>query len=445
MSETRIDHRAKETAWLQRGPGTNQGPVPVVSVAPVTIRTPRWIWAWILPVVIIGMLIMARSVLGPFVIAAIFAYLFSPIIDNLQERLHWPRGLVVGLFYVVVLGAIGLGIYFGAEALVKQTQALAKEGPNILQNALVQFMGTNPSSSAGKSFTPAEIAKRVNDGLATYFQSGEALHIISEIVVRLLDTLLVIVVSLYLLLDGKRLGAYLLKFVPAESRSQTGYVAGRIHAVLGIYLRGQLLLIGIMSVVSYLVLQFIFNVPYAIPLAIMTGVLEILPLIGPAVAAGVVALVALSAHGVGAAIGIIIVYTILRQLEDQLVMPFVVGKAVHLHPVVTIFAVLAGGAMVGILGMLLAIPAAAAINIILDYLYPTNPDVALAHAMPGMKKAEMETDADHGVRHHLPQPRQRFAETRSVGGVLHRSRGSGLFQVQVSYRCAINPIRLSSK
>ena len=67
MSETRIDHRAKETAWLQRGPGTNDGGPPGAVSAPIALRTPRWIWAWILPIVILGMLVMARSVLGPFI------------------------------------------------------------------------------------------------------------------------------------------------------------------------------------------------------------------------------------------------------------------------------------------------------------------------------------------------------------------------------------------
>ena len=363
-------------------------------------RTPRWVWAWLLAVVAAVILYIARRVLGPFVIAAIFAYIFSPIVDNIQERLKWPRGLVVALFYVLVLGALGIGIYFGAEALVKETQALANSGPNIVEGALTQFMGDKPFEFGGQIYTPHTLAERINEGLATYFASGEALHVIGETVIRLLDTLLVIVVSLYLLLDGKRLGAYLLKFIPTESRSRTGYIAGRIHTVLGIYLRGQLLLIAIMSAVSFIVLQFFFNIPFALPLAIMTGFLEIIPLIGPAIATGIVGLVALWAHGPGAATGVIIVYIVLRQVEDQLVMPYVVGRAVHLHPVVTIFAVLVGGALAGILGTLLAIPAAAAIKIVLDFLYPDNPDEALAHALPGMKQAELEAEA----RHEEPAP-----------------------------------------
>jgi predicted PurR-regulated permease PerM len=373
-------------------PSPEPGPVPAPGA---TRRTPRWIWAWALPVVILVLLYMARRVLGPFIIAGVLAYIFSMVVDRLQERLHWPRGLIVTLLYIAVLALLGAGLYFGAEALYMQTRDLLRRGPNLVEQGLRQIMGDQPYDFAGVTITAALLAERINEGVRGYFgNGGDAIHLAGEIVGRLLDSLLVIVVSFYLMLDGKRLGVYLLKFVPAGSRARTGYVAGRIHAVLGVYLRGQLLLIGLMSLVSFLILQFVFQVPYALPLGILTGFLEILPLLGPAIAAVLAAGVALAAHGPGAALGVIVAYTVLRQLEDQVVMPFVVGRAVELHPVVTIFAVLAGGAMAGPLGMLLAVPAAAAIKVVLDFLYPTDPQDALAEARPGIRRAAREA-AEH--------------------------------------------------
>jgi predicted PurR-regulated permease PerM len=124
----------------------------------------------------------------------------------------------------------------------------------------------------------------------------------------------------------------------------------------------------------------------------MTGFLEILPLIGPAIATVLAAGVALAAHGPGVAIAVIIVYFVLRELEDNLVMPFVVGRAVELHPLVTIFAVLAGGQIAGIIGMLLAVPVTAAIKVILDFLYPTDPTQAMAQAQKGLDVAEKEAE-----------------------------------------------------
>lgn len=383
MSSNELTQDANEAA--QMGPSTA---APTLSVR----GTPRWIWAWTFPLVIILMLYLARRVLGPFVIAGMLAYIFSMVVDSIQDRLRWPRWTIVGLMYLLVLGSIGLGLYFGSEALYLQTRQFVSGGPTIVESALQKLMGSQTYTFGGQTVDAHSLAERVNEGLASFSIGGDALHLASEIVVRLLDTILVIIVSFYLLIDGKRLGAYILKFVPEGYRSRTGYIAGRIHTVLGAYLRGQLLLIGIMSLVSFLILQFVFQVPYALPLGIMTGFLEILPLIGPAIATAIAGSVALSAHGVGSAVGVLIVYVILRQLEDQLVMPFVVGRAVELHPVVTIFAVLAGGAMAGVLGMLLAVPTAAAIKIILDFLYPTDPTTALKQARPGIKKAAREAE-----------------------------------------------------
>ena len=298
------------------------------------------------------------------------------------------------ILYVLVLGAVGVGLYFGSEAVFQQTRDFLRRGPNILAQGLEQFMGGASYTFGGLTLDAQSLAQRINQGLSAYFGAGgDAVHLAGIIVGRLLDSLLVIVVSFYLMLDGKRLGSYLLKFVPAGSRVRTGYVAGRIHTVLGAYLRGQLLLIALMSAVSFAVLQFVFNVPYALPLGILTGFLEILPLLGPGIAAALAAGVALSAHGAGSAIGVLVAYLILRELEDQVVMPFVVGRAVELHPVVTIFAVLAGGAMFGALGMLLAVPATAALKVILDFVYPTDPDAALAQARPGMQRAAQEAEA----------------------------------------------------
>lgn len=382
MRESEMDQDGKTARELRPRAGAGE--------ATPGRSTPRWVWAWILPLVAIVFLYEARTVLGPFIIAGVLAYIFSIVVDRIQDRLNWPRALIVGILYLIVLGALGVGLYFGSEAIYEQTRDFIRLGPNIVERALDQVMHGSAYTFGGQTFDARTLAQRINDGVNAFFGTAGGVQLVREIMGRLLDSILVIIVSFYLLVDGKRLGAYILKFVPAPSRVRTGYVAGRIHTVLGAYLRGQLLLILLMSTVSFLILQFVFNVPYALPLGIITGFFEILPLIGPAIAAVLAAGVAFSAHGAGAALGVIIVYTILRELEDQVVMPFVVGKAVDLHPVVTIFAVLSGGAIAGVLGMLLAVPAAAAIKVILDFLYPTDPDTALDQARPGMEVAQKE-------------------------------------------------------
>jgi predicted PurR-regulated permease PerM len=124
----------------------------------------------------------------------------------------------------------------------------------------------------------------------------------------------------------------------------------------------------------------VFRLPYALTIGIATGVLEVIPLLGPLLAGALACSVAISRGGAQLAAWIALTYFVLRQLEDQIVMPLVVGRAVHLIPIVTLFAVLCGERIAGPLGMILAIPLAAAIKILLDVwkssVQTTEPDSA---------------------------------------------------------------------
>jgi len=131
-----------------------------------------------------------------------------------------------------------------------------------------------------------------------------------------------------------------------------------------------LLLIVLVAVVIYVVLGPLLHVPYALALGILSGVLEIIPLVGPLIAAAFAGTVTFAAHGTNTTIVVLVVYLVVRQVEDQVVMPLVIGRAVHLHPVITIFAVLVGLSTWGVLGGLLGVPVAAAINVTLHELYP---------------------------------------------------------------------------
>ena len=152
--------------------------------------------------------------------------------------------------------------------------------------------------------------------------------------------------------------------------------------VLGKWLRGQLLLIALVAAVAYIGLGPVLHLPYALALGVLTGVLEIIPLLGPLIATAIVASMRSLAGGAGLAVAVIVFYFVLRQVEDQVVMPVVIGRAVHLHPVVTIFAVLVGLSLYGVLGGLLGVPVAAAINVVFRELYPRRRPKLVARSGP---------------------------------------------------------------
>jgi predicted PurR-regulated permease PerM len=159
--------------------------------------------------------------------------------------------------------------------------------------------------------------------------------------------------------------------LPINRRDSTSWLLARILVILGKWLRASCSLIALVTAIACIVLGPILHLSYALGLAVLTGVLEIIPLIGPLIATAIAGADAFVHGGASVAAIVVVIYFVLRQVEDQVVMPVVIGRAVHLHPVVTIFVVLVGLSIYGVLGGLLGVPVAAAINVVFRELYPS--------------------------------------------------------------------------
>lgn len=333
---------------------------------------------WLVPLAGIGALLyLARAIVPPFILAGVLAYLFSPLVDEAERRTRLPRLAIVAVAYVVLLGLLAAGLWLLETRLVHEARALGEAGPDLVDAAFVRLLGSETFQFLGQPLDPHILAEwtnaRLNEALGN---PADALNVAERALDTALKLFLILLSLFYLLLDGRRLGPYLVRFVAPGQRPHVEEVAARIHGVLGRYLRGQLYLVLLMSGVTYAALALVFHLPYALPIALATGVLEVIPLLGPILAGTIAALVAVVHGGPGLMLGVIAAYFVLRQTEDQLVMPLVVGRAVHLHPLVTIFAVLAGSAIWGVLGAVMAVPIAAAVRVTLDYAYPGPASVA---------------------------------------------------------------------
>jgi predicted PurR-regulated permease PerM len=182
--------------------------------------------------------------------------------------------------------------------------------------------------------------------------------------------LVCVVSSIYLTLDSHSVGQFFLRYLPEERRAEAMVLAQRMNKLLSKYVQGQLLLIVLMATVAWVFLQFVVHMKYAFPIAIMSGFLEIIPVLGPILAIGTAALVGLWQFGPSyTPLMIVMFYTIARWVEDYVVVPKVIGHAVELHPLAVIFAVLCGEHLAGALGMLIAIPVAACIKLGIDFFY----------------------------------------------------------------------------
>ncbi len=333
-------------------------------------REPIWITLLVLAI-IAAFIIAVRRILAPFIVAGVLAYIADPAVHWVQKRTRLPRPAAVALFFLIFMVPIGALIYLLEPILVQETKELATNAPAILANLLSQIFGGNSVEVLGQTLD----ATTVSDFLLRSTRNllgtpAEAIHFASAIMAVLLDAFLSVVLLFYFLLSPVPVGQVALRLIPAEYRPHWRRVGQEINAVMGHYVRGLFFLVCLMTAVTWTGLTAIFHLPFALPIALVTGFLEIIPLLGPVIAATIAAVVGLFYGGTGYAAGIVIFYFVIRELEDQLVMPLVIGRAVEIPPVLAIFAVLAGQAIGGVLGALLGIPVAAAVKIGFDRWRP---------------------------------------------------------------------------
>ena len=335
----------------------------------------RWS-GWIVAIAALVFLYLIRAILAPFIVAILLAYILVPGVDALSARFRVRRFIIVAAMYILFLIVLGALSWWLQPTVMLEVRNLRRDSTQVVASAIVQLAGSEQFSVFGVDFQAYELARNIIDQLRAVFSTPRTAFDFAQAVLDgLAQVGLTLVALFYLLLDWESLIALILRFVPPAARPRAAVLAQSIHSILGRYLRGQFVLIGFVAGITWLALQFFFHLPFALAIAVGTGFLEIIPLAGPVIAAGIAAVAALSKGGVDAAIAVIVFYTILRQLEDQLIAPNVLGRAVHVHPLAAIFAVLAGGVLAGVLGLLLGVPAAAAIKVILDAIQaPVTPE-----------------------------------------------------------------------
>ena len=343
----------------------------------------------------------ARPVMLPFVVGAIVAYAFSPAIDNLQARTGRSRLLVVIAAYatgLVVLAAIGIAF---AGPVSREASLLIRSGPDALATAIHQVIGADSITIGDRTFTVGEITLQAQAALDAFLQTPEgALLAAQQLLHGLLDIVLILIVTFFLLLDGERFGTTVLRFIDPSDRSKVQQIAARTHIVVGQWMRGQLILVVFVSVIVTIVLGPILHLPNAAALGVMTGLLEVITFIGPIIAGTVVGIVALSTGGPTLALTAVLFLFVLRQIEDVVMMPAVLGRAVHLHPLVALFAVVVGSTAFGVVGTFLGLPVAAAISVAMHELYPE--ELGALPAVTGNRRSSPDAADDDTPPHEAP-------------------------------------------
>jgi predicted PurR-regulated permease PerM len=317
------------------------------------------------------------SVLPPFLWAAVTAYLLFPLVARIERTLRLPRVAVVGGLYLTFIATlVTLSIVLG-PTISSQTKDLAESLPDQVREARAELIKNPEIKIGGMTFDTRQLDQQIDDFVQSVTDrvTEKAPSLVLETLDIAIKTLIYFLCTFYFLLHGDKMLSSLRSLAPRRHRHVLDRVGRQVNATFGAYVRGQLILFTIMSVSTFIVLT-VLDVDFALALAVSTGVLELVPLIGPWLAAIIGVTVALSqGHApfgwsqvqLGVVVGL--AYFLLRQLEDHIIIPQLIGRIVRIHPVLVVFAVLAGAHLFGMLGLLLAVPMTAAFKIILQSLY----------------------------------------------------------------------------
>jgi predicted PurR-regulated permease PerM len=298
-----------------------------------------------------------------FVFAAIIALLLTPLIDWLQTLpvLKGRRVFSVLLVYVIIIGLIAVGIGLLTPVLIGQ----AKELPELQARALSFIRSLQDAiNSAG---IPLQLSLPSGTSAISTAVLGPVLGILSGTLGTLISLLLVIVISIYLLVQGRQLIASMRRLFPGREEVYD-FTLLAVGTTVGQYARGQLIMSLVMGTYTGLAMT-IIGVPYAVVLGILTFFLEFLPLIGAPIGMGLAVLIALVFKGPFVGLLALVVALGGHAIEAYILGPRVTGSATRIHPLVAMAALLVGADLGGILGALFAVPIAALLNVFLGALY----------------------------------------------------------------------------
>jgi len=301
---------------------------------------------------------LIRQVIGLVLIAAFFAIAIAPAVNWLNNR-RVPRWGAILLVYLAAAGSIfGIGLLI-VPPLVNGVQDLSNDLPGYVDDLRHNETFRNYDDRYHITEKLREQAQQLPTKL------GDAAGTLRDVTVgvfnRFVQLFSILVITFFLVKDGDRLLGFIYKQMPRERAQRMTKIAADISDAISGYVFGNFVISILAGLVTFITLE-ILDVPFAVPLAILFGFFDLIPLVG-ATLGGI--LVGIVVAFVSFPVGLIIwiaVLVLYQQVENNLIQPFVYGKAVQLHPLIVIVAILIGAALLGVLGALLAIPAAAAVQ-----------------------------------------------------------------------------------
>lgn len=312
-----------------------------------------------------------------FVAALLITALLQPAVASLR-RYGVPRGLATALTAIlgfVVMGLIGWFVTWQVMENIDNVSDQVQDGIDELRNWLLN----SPFHVTDKQIN--DIAENLREavGANTDQITSAGLEGVTVVVEALTGILLAAFSTLFLLYDGKRIWEWTLKLVPAAARPGVAGAGPRAWRTLTAYVRGTVIVALIDAIFIGLGIYFL-GVPMAVPLAVFIFLFAFIPLVGAVVSGALAVVVALVTQGVFTAVMSLAVVLAVQQIEGHILQPFILGRAVRVHPLAVVLSVAAGGMVAGIGGAVVAVPLVAVTNTVVGYLRSHSREQSLRHS-----------------------------------------------------------------
>jgi predicted PurR-regulated permease PerM len=305
-------------------------------------------------------LYLIRSVLGMLFIAVFLAVALAPLVESLV-RLKVKRGLAILITYLGLLGVVFLLGLIAVPPIVNGVNDFTDNVPGYVQDL-------RDSRTFRKYDDKYEITPKLEEQaqkLPTHISdAASGLRTVTVGVFgAIVQLVTILVMAFFLLLDGRRILGFLFRELGPERGARFQTISEDVYRAVGGYVAGNLLISLVAGISSYIMMT-ILGIPFAVPLAVLVGLFDLIPLVGSTIAGAVIAVVAAIVGFPGKLIVWVIFLIVYQQVENNVIQPVVYRRTVQIHPLIVIVAILIGGTLLGVLGALLAIPIAASVQIV---------------------------------------------------------------------------------
>jgi predicted PurR-regulated permease PerM len=318
-----------------------------------------------LTVMVVWAMYLAREVLLLIYVAALVAIGLSPLVGSIEHRGNAltgnrvPRGVAILAIYLLVIGAlVGIGMLV-VPPLAEQTRELWRDGPRLIHQGQQWLIDRGV---LGREITVREAVEQAPVGSGDVV--GTVFGAVWGFVGGIFGVVTILILAFYFLLDAEQIIASLIRLAPRSERARVDAACRRVTTKVSAWLGGQLLLAAIIGGSAAIAL-WLMGVPYFFVLALISAVGEMIPIVGPLLAAIPAIGVAFSVSP-ALALGVAIFFLAQQQFENHVLVPKVMERQVGVSAVMVIVALLIGGSLLGILGAILAVPSAAILHVLYE-------------------------------------------------------------------------------